>query len=199
MIVHYTHLLLSLLTMMNSISTYMLRTVISFINPTEEAFICALTCTKFRNTVRTVFPEELRTKMYVAVSSIKHLEWAHENGCSWDNNICEIAAKRGCLDVIKHANDNGYQLSKATCFYAVEGGQLEVFQWCHGNDFFWIATICNIAASGGYLEILKWAHANGYPLGEYTCLYAEENGHFEVVQWAIANGCHRIIVDIVIA
>jgi hypothetical protein len=35
------------------------------------------------------------------------LKWAKENGCPWNENVCNNAAKNGHLEILKWAIENG--------------------------------------------------------------------------------------------
>ena len=70
------------------------------------------------------------------------LQWAHDNGCEWDETICSVAA---------------------------ECGHLAVLQWAREHDCPWSQETTKWAARGGHLEVLKYAHENGCPCDETTC------------------------------
>ena len=57
------------------------------------------------------------------------LQWAHENGCPWDEGTCEYAAQGGHLEVLQWARENGCPWDKETCSDAARGGHHEVLQW----------------------------------------------------------------------
>ena len=69
------------------------------------------------------------------------LQWAHQNGCPWD---------------------------ETTCYQAAFGGQLEVLQWARRNGCPWDYWTCYVAAMYGRLEVLQWASQNGCPWNEQT-------------------------------
>ena len=35
------------------------------------------------------------------------LQWAHQNGCPWDEETCSIAAEEGHLEVLQWLRQNG--------------------------------------------------------------------------------------------
>jgi hypothetical protein len=78
------------------------------------------------------------------------LEYAHENGCRWDELVCYNAANKGHLDCLKYAHENG----------------------CPWDEY-----TCSNAAHGGHLDCLKYGHENGCPWNEETCYRAAEGGH----------------------
>ena len=61
------------------------------------------------------------------------LKWLKENGCEWDESICDYAAEGGHLDVLKWLKENGCEWDESTCDYAAEGGHLEVLKWAIDN------------------------------------------------------------------
>jgi len=38
---------------------------------------------------------------------LERLKFAHENGCPWDEDTCEIAAENGHIECLKYAHENG--------------------------------------------------------------------------------------------
>src|SRR5437868_7835842 len=81
--------------------------------------------------------------------------------CEWKkfskNDICNIAARNGLLDLLIWARQKG----------------------CYWDD-----RVCNEAAKNGHLEVLKWAIQNGCEWNKYVCSSAAYNGHLEVLKWA---------------
>ena len=116
------------------------------------------------------------------VGNLAVVQWAHEQGCTWDEETCWLAAKGGHVDVLQWAREHGCPWDlKACCRVGVESGHLNVLQyvhrcewsgrlWCDGNT-------CTIAAKGGHLDVLKYLHESGCPWDERTCAHAAEGGH----------------------
>ena len=46
------------------------------------------------------------------------LQWAHQNGSAWHENICTIAAVGGHLEVLRWAHENGCPLDEETWYNA---------------------------------------------------------------------------------
>lgn len=108
------------------------------------------------------------------------------------NEVCNIAAKYGWLDLIKWAresfeNDNIWD--RYTCVYAAYNGHLEVLKYLHTNGCKWNVWTCDHAALNGHLEVLIYAHKNGCTWDNWTCNNAAINGHLEVLKYAHENGC----------
>ncbi|KAG5191947.1 hypothetical protein JKP88DRAFT_274937 [Tribonema minus] len=57
------------------------------------------------------------------------LQWAHANGCPWDQETCSGAASEGHLEILQWARANGCPWDKVTCSRAQEGGNQEVLDW----------------------------------------------------------------------
>lgn len=119
--------------------------------------------------------------------SLEVLKWAQENGCPWDSWIYARAASNGYLEILKWASANGHELDDI-CSGAASNGHLEVLKWARENGCRWDRT-CAYAAGGGHFEVLKWARENGCPWDYWTCSMAACNGHLEILKWAWENGC----------
>jgi hypothetical protein len=46
------------------------------------------------------------------------LQWAHQNGCEWNEETCQYAAKKGHLEVLSWAHENGCPWNLWTWTYA---------------------------------------------------------------------------------
>jgi hypothetical protein len=46
------------------------------------------------------------------------LKYAHENGFSWDKNVCVVASKNGHLDCLIYAHENGCPWTEKTSYMA---------------------------------------------------------------------------------
>jgi len=92
-------------------------------------------------------------------------EWTKFN----KNEVCNIAAKNGWLDLLKWARHSSLTF---------------------GNGCEWNSKVCRYAAWNGHLEVIKWAIQNGCEWNsKVLCRYAAQNGHLEVLKWAKLNGC----------
>ena len=100
-----------------------------------------------------------------------------------------LAAKHGKIEILQWAHENGCRWNERTCSRAAGGGHLEVLKYAHENGCPWDKETCSKAARGGHLKVLKYAHENGCPWDRWTCSKAADGGHLEVLQWARENGC----------
>ena len=78
---------------------------------------------------------------------LRVLQWAHQNGCPWDEETCSEAARFGHLGVLQWARENGCPWDVWTCAFAAEGGHLEVLKWAHQNGCPWSYTTWISASS----------------------------------------------------
>lgn len=73
---------------------------------------------------------------------------------------------------------------------AAKWGCLSVIRWARKHGWPWNEDVFALAAGGGDLRVLRWATAHGLPLG---LLGARDGGprggHLSLLQWGTANGC----------
>ena len=58
------------------------------------------------------------------------------------------------------------------CEEAAGRGDLEMLKWLRAKGYPWDARACAWAAKGGHLEVLKWLRAEGCPWDLWTCVSA---------------------------
>ena len=58
------------------------------------------------------------------------LKYLHENGCPWDERVCEEAAKKGHLDVLKYVTENGLPWNEENTKLALES----IRKWLKKKD-----------------------------------------------------------------
>ncbi len=117
------------------------------------------------------------------------LRYAHENGCTWDKFTCRLAAECGHLNCLSYAYENGCPWDKNTCLLATNYGHLDCLRYAHENGCSWDVNTCQNAARSGHLDCLRYAHENGCPWDETTCRYAAQYGHLDCLRYAHENGC----------
>jgi hypothetical protein len=114
-------------------------------------------------------------------------EWEKFN----KDNVCDIAAENGWLDLLIWARHpkRKYCWDIYTCSYAAENGHLEVLKWARQNGCAWDSMTCSWTAYNGHLEVLKWARQNGCDWDNWTCSSAALNGHLLTLKWLKENNC----------
>jgi hypothetical protein len=78
------------------------------------------------------------------------------------------------------------------CNYAAMRGSVRLLKWTRENNLDWSAGTCYYAARFGHLPALKYLHENGCPwdreLGD-TCYCAALNEHWDCLQYLVDNKC----------
>ena len=108
------------------------------------------------------------------------------------DNICNIAAENGWLDLLMWAYDKGYRVDKWTCTYAALNGHLNILKFIYEKEKNFNMKqmqLCTYAAGNGHLETLKWLRSIGCEWDIYTSYNAAHGGHVEVFKWIYENGC----------
>lgn len=130
---------------------------------------------------------------------VECLQYAHEHGCPWDEQVCWKAAFNGHIDCLKYAHQNGCPWDVYTIRCAAESGHIECLKYAFDNGCSQskfgedklprdvMTSAC--AAANGHLECLMYLHENGYPWDAVTCSSAAYNGNVECLKYAYENGC----------
>ena len=81
------------------------------------------------------------------------------------------------------------EAAKYVCNYAASRGSVRLLKWARENNLDWSAHTCHYAAYNGHLPALQYLHENGCPWDSYTCSSAAYNGHLPALQYLHENGC----------
>jgi hypothetical protein len=66
------------------------------------------------------------------------VEWLDDNGCSFDNSqLCDVAAARGHLEVLRWARQRARPWDHSTCRNAARGGHPEALKWLREQGCDW--------------------------------------------------------------
>ena len=104
-------------------------------------------------------------------------------------HVCDYAARRGSVRLLKWARENNRDWSAITCTGAAEKGHLPALKYLHENGCPWDRNTCDYAAMNGHLPTLKYSHENGCPWDRWTCHYAACYKHWDCLQYAVDNKC----------
>lgn len=146
------------------------------------------------------------------------LEWLFDTDYEFDNDILEVAAKKGFIYMVEEILTFGYsssEVDEAFLLFA-EHGHLDGLEWCleNGINFnpLWRTravqggnlnvliglnsyprfpedeNLCTEAAKIGDKKILIWLRENGYEWSEETVMYAAETC-YECLRLCCENGC----------
>jgi hypothetical protein len=111
------------------------------------------------------------------------------NPANWCLQICDYAAARGSVRLLKWARENNLAWSIYTCSSAALHGHLPALQYLHENGCPWDSDTCSSAALHGHLPALQYLHENGCPWSQSTCLYAAYYKRWDCLQYAVDNKC----------
>ena len=75
----------------------------------------------------------------------------------------------------------------AVCEDAARRGSVRLLKWARVNNFAWSADTSLYAAMNGQLPALKYLHENGCPWGSYTCYRAAHLKRWDCLQYAVDN------------
>jgi hypothetical protein len=90
------------------------------------------------------------------------------------NSVCNKAARRGSLRLLKWARENNLDWSTDTCYYAACNGHLPALQYLHENGCPWHSNTCYCAAREKHWDCLQYAVDNKCPdWEEYAKKHAE--------------------------
>ena len=103
--------------------------------------------------------------------------------------LCNYAAFRGSVRLLKWTRENNLPWSIQTCSTAAGNGQLPALQFLHENGCPWDSNTCLYAADNGDLPVLKYLHENGCPWDRCTCLFAANHKHWDCLQYLVDNKC----------
>ena len=75
------------------------------------------------------------------------------------------------------------------CDEAATRGSVRLLKWARENNRYWSGLTCCCAATNGHLPALKYLHENGCPWDFGTCYRAANNKHWDCLQYAVDNKC----------
>ena len=81
------------------------------------------------------------------------------------------------------------ETAEYVCEHAAARGSLRLLKWTRENNLDWDEITCYVAAMNGQLPALKYLHENGCPWDSDTCKYAADRKHWDCLQYAVDNKC----------
>ena len=81
------------------------------------------------------------------------------------------------------------ETARFVCNTAASRGSVRLLKWGRENNLAWSADTCSYAAKNGHLPALQFLHENGCPWDYLTCLRATNNEHWDCLQYAVDNKC----------
>ena len=132
---------------------------------------------------------KLQIMMFLHSQALLKQDPLATQGCEWDAEICECAARNGHLECLRYAHENGCGWNKLTCLAAAENGHIDCLRYAHENGCEWDKEVCLSAAREGHIDCLRYAHENGCEWDESVSLTAIEFENIECILYVISNGC----------
>ena len=83
------------------------------------------------------------------------------------------------------------EAAKNVCDDAASRGSVRLLKWARENNRAWSTSTCYVAAINGHLPALQYLHENGCPWDWYTCYCAAGRKHWDCLQYAVDNKCPR--------
>ena len=77
----------------------------------------------------------------------------------------------------------------AVCEDAARRGSVRLLKWARVNNLAWSPYTCSQAAYCGHLPALKYLHENGCPWDRNTYWYAADRKHWDCLQYLVDNKC----------
>jgi hypothetical protein len=108
----------------------------------------------------------------------------------WSHYIIRLLDNDEALS-LPHERVVGF-LGEATnyvCNYAAMRGSVRLLKWTRENNLDWSAGTCYYAARFGHLPALKYLHENGCPWDTNTCFCAAYNKQWDCLQYLVDNKC----------
>ena len=81
------------------------------------------------------------------------------------------------------------EAAKNVCNLAAMRGSVRLLKWTRENNRVWNAGMCYNAAYYGHLPALKYLHETGCPWDSYTCFRAAHYNCWDCLQYAVDNKC----------
>jgi hypothetical protein len=83
----------------------------------------------------------------------------------------------------------GAHAAEHVCNYAARRGSVRLLKWARENNHDWTTCTYTYAASKGHLSVLQYLHENGCPWDDMTCSYAVYHKRWDCLQYAVDNKC----------
>jgi hypothetical protein len=81
------------------------------------------------------------------------------------------------------------EAAEYVCDWAAMRGSVRLLKWTRENNLAWNEFTCICAARNGHLPALQYLHENGCPWNYRTCFRAAENKHWDCLKYAVDNMC----------
>lgn len=149
-----------------------------------------MTYNKNRIWNRTIFLETIKE------GTLSYLKWivshklvAEIFGCEYTGPLCQVAAARGELPILKKLRKWGCHWNENVCAGAAENGALTVLIWARSKGCLWDCRVYKNAIKNDHFNILKWVQERGFFLGGGVVRSCVRHGKLDMLKWVIEKGC----------
>jgi hypothetical protein len=118
------------------------------------------------------------------------LQWTHSRTRELTQSDMALAAEYKHYPVFKWIQDNGCRFNECICQPAIKGGNLDIMERVH-KVYAFKSEHYSVAAAYGRVHVLQWLWDNGIrepSVGTATFGCAAENGHKDAVKWLFDHG-----------
>ena len=125
---------------------------------------------------------------------LTHLEEQWQPGTQLNSGLCENAAGKGWLAVLRWLRQNGAPWDRWTCSAAANGDHLAVLEWAlsQGCPWPWDSKAIDTwhAAYAGRHAFLNWARQEGMSdhMEKHACAHAAGGGQMATLRWMRRQG-----------
>jgi hypothetical protein len=119
------------------------------------------------------------------------LQWARNHGFPWSESVCSRAVTNRDLEMLDWAHVNGcpWQNTYESLELSFERDHREILTWFSEHKIGFSVETCARAAHEGKSKFFRWLYSNSYPWDETSCANAAERGHYKILAFARAHGC----------
>ena len=118
------------------------------------------------------------------------LQWLRSVGFSWCSiDVFFLAIKGNNVEVVRYMMDNGFDEIYGAGRVAARYGCMSILKFLQSLNYEFVNDEIDYAAGGGHLDIVQWALENGYPMTKSTSYFASLNDQLSMLKWLFAKGC----------
>jgi hypothetical protein len=131
---------------------------------------------------------------------LQFLQHIYQEEKHWISDTANIMASHGYLEGLQFVIENGATYNQATCAIAAYKDEIDCVKYLHNQGVEFCSLIIDAAAENGNLACIKYLHENGCPWTSSLIIICKAYGYKECLQYALKNGCpspykQEVIVD----
>lgn len=127
----------------------------------------------------------------VKKNNVEVIKTLYELGVLFDNQIINVAAKLGHMNMVEYLKSLGFKISGHIFTTLLISGNNAIDNFIGDDDMIILPDTLDVAARVGHLQMLKWLCEKGYKFTEKTLDLAIQHQQLEVVKFLIENKCNH--------